>query len=495
MNKSPTNIIFKNNALLFGIIDQSDNIILITQNKNKQIIYANKSAQTLLNYTQEELLTKELTDLRITKKEDLKNRNSITFDTFQTKDFQELHLETQIQYIDDFIVYISKKYEQTLHDEVLKRTNDLNNQKIFLNTLINNAPTSIFYKDVKGRYLGSNEAWEKLTGLKGSDVINKSVYDIAPKDIAKIYAQQDEKVFNLEENPQIYKSQVYNKQEDKLSDVVFYKSAFFDTKGDVAGLIGVVIDITDITTLEKEKAQKEKIIYHQSKMAAMGEMIENIAHQWRQPLSIISTAASGIKMQKEFDFLTDEMLNKSLEGILTSSEHLSRTIDDFRDFFKPNKPKSNFKVQHLIKKTLSLISSKLKNRDITIITDIENIDIFGLENEFVHILINIMNNAYDVLNVTLEQEKFIFIQCYKTNHYLVITIRDTAGGIDEKIIDRIFEPYFTTKHQKQGTGIGLYMTEEIIKKHMNGFITVKNKSFEYKKKNYTGAQFSIKIPL
>lgn len=505
----------KNNEIFFSIMEQSNDIILICSTKDQEIIHANKKAIATFKYSKEELLEKKYTDLKSTLSK-IKEINYKNYKNFQDENYEilidknntEIYVEYSKQKIDDFTIYSAKncscyiqinekleQYNKKLQDEVLNKTTDLNNQTIFLNTLINNAPTAIFYKDVEGKYLGCNKAWENLTGLKEKDVLNKNVYDIAPLDIANIYATQDEKVFSLEESPQIYETQVFNNKKNELRNVVFYKSAYFDTNNDVHGLIGVVVDITDITTLEKETNQKEKIIYHQSKMAAMGEMIENIAHQWRQPLSMISTSASGIKMQKEYAILTDDALNDSIDSIVDSAQHLSKTIDDFRDFFKPNKERKSFNIKRLSKRALSLLSSKFKNKDIDVITDIEDVTVFGLENELIHVLMNILNNAQDALMHLSEVQKLILIQAYSKDDYLIITVQDSAGGIPEKIIDRIFEPYFTTKHQKQGTGIGLYMTEEIIKKHMNGYVTVKNKSFTFENNKHYGAKFIIKIPI
>jgi signal transduction histidine kinase len=245
----------------------------------------------------------------------------------------------------------------------------------------------------------------------------------------------------------------------------------------------------------KELIQKEKILNHQSKMAAMGEMIENIAHQWRQPLSIISTAATGAKLKKDFDTLSDNDFYETMNIINNSAQHLSDTIDDFRNFFTNEKEASSFDVNIPIDKVLYLISSKLKNRNITIIKNTEIISISGLVNEFIQVLINIINNAVDAFEDNSCKEKMIFINLFKENNILILKIKDNAGGIKEDILDRVFEPYFTTKHKSQGTGIGLYMSTEIIKKHMNGNLTVSNQEYTYNNIKYNGAEFKIEIPI
>ncbi|QKJ22454.1 cache domain-containing protein [Poseidonibacter lekithochrous] len=250
----------------------------------------------------------------------------------------------------------------------------------------------------------------------------------------------------------------------------------------------------DIKHHIKENQKQYELLAQKSKLAAMGEMMENIAHQWRQPLSLITTAASGIKFQKELDILSDEMLNDSIDSIGHSANHLSETIEDFRDFFKPNKEKSFFKLGDCIYKTFKLLSSQIQNKEIEIIEEIDNIEIDSFERELLQVLLNIINNAKDALS-KIEEEKYIFIKIYKTEEDAVIEIKDNAGGIKENIIERIFEPYFTTKHKSQGTGLGLYMSEEIVSRHMEGSLEVENSEYEYKGNSFRGALFTIKLPL
>jgi signal transduction histidine kinase len=245
----------------------------------------------------------------------------------------------------------------------------------------------------------------------------------------------------------------------------------------------------------KELIQKEKILNHQSKMAAMGEMLENIAHQWRQPLSLISTAATGAKIKKDFGTLSDNDFYETMDMINNSTQHLSTTIDDFRNFFNNDKDVSNFNINQPIEKVLSLINSKLKNRNINVIKNTQDVEVTALINEFIQVLINIINNSLDAFEEHNLEKKFIFIDLYKDNNSLILKIKDNAGGIKEELLNRIFEPYFTTKHKSQGTGIGLYMSMEIIKKHMNGDINVSNEEYIYDNIKCKGAQFKIEIPI
>jgi signal transduction histidine kinase len=263
---------------------------------------------------------------------------------------------------------------------------------------------------------------------------------------------------------------------------------------DKLSIIGTIQDITQNKTLEIEKHQKEELLYQQSKMAAMGEMIGNIAHQWRQPLSVISTAATGLKIQKEMSTLPDEELYSSLTAINTSAQYLSSTIEDFRNFFNSSNNKvSEFDIADAFSKTLNLIKAQFTSKDIEIIQDIVEFKIASIENELVQVLINILNNARDALISKETQRKLIFINTYTKDNTLCIEIKDNAGGIKEDIIDRIFEPYFTTKHKSQGIGIGLYMSKEIIEKHLEGIVFVSNEKYTFENIEYTGAKFNIEI--
>ena len=251
---------------------------------------------------------------------------------------------------------------------------------------------------------------------------------------------------------------------------------------------------TRIKKAVRENEEQSYLLSQQSKMAAMGEMIENIAHQWRQPLSIISTAASGMKLQKEFNSLNDEDFHESINNIMKNTRHLSQTIDTFRDFFKTDKGQTFFNIKETFEKTEKLITSKYKNSDIDIIKELDEIKLCGLESELIQVFMIILNNAKDAFENTKQDKKYIFITIYDDENFVYIQIKDTAGGIPENLIDKIFEPYFTTKKESQGTGIGLYISEEIIQKHMKGSITVSNQDFNYENNNYTGAQFEIKLP-
>ena len=249
--------------------------------------------------------------------------------------------------------------------------------------------------------------------------------------------------------------------------------------------------IIDISTLK----QQETTLIEQSRMVAMGEMIGNIAHQWRQPLSVISTGATGLQLQKEYDMLTDELFDETCEAINKNAQYLSKTIDDFKNFIKGDRKKIRFNLKDNIDSFIKLVEGSIKTNHIHLIpTMSEKIYIDGYPNELIQCYINIFNNSKDVLKDINDIERLIFINCNIEKDSIVITIKDNGGGIPDDIILKIFDPYFTTKHKSQGTGLGLHMTYNLIKDGMNGNIEAKNVKYKYENINYKGAEFKITLP-
>ena len=236
--------------------------------------------------------------------------------------------------------------------------------------------------------------------------------------------------------------------------------------------------------------ENEKKIFNSMKMSSLGDMIANIAHQWRQPLSVISTLASGLQVQRELDILSDEKFYKNMDMIIKQSEYLSDTIDIFRNFIQDDYVLSETDLHQDIDKTLKIIDVVLKDNNIELINNINydrKINLKLISGELSQVVINIFNNAKDALILKNIKDKKIIINTILNDGFCTITIEDNAGGIKEEIIPKIFEPYFTTKHKNNGTGIGLYMSYDIVTKHFGGDLYANNTN--------DGAKFYIKIPL
>ncbi|WP_419769172.1 MAG: sensor histidine kinase [Candidatus Marinarcus sp.] len=240
--------------------------------------------------------------------------------------------------------------------------------------------------------------------------------------------------------------------------------------------------------------QKDGVLFQQSKMVSMGEMLENVAHQWRQPLSIISSSASGMVLKMEYNLFHQDEAKNELNLIVQTTKELSSTIDIFNKYFSKSESLEYFNVTDAINSNLQIMDSSMKSNHIDIIKRFkDDITIFGFKNEFAQAIMNIINNAKDVLlqNIDIKYRRLICIELYKDKANTIITIIDNGGGIDETILDKIFDPYFTTKDKTQGTGIGLYLSREIIVNHMKGELSVKNDKFIVDGAEYLGAKFSI----
>ena len=237
----------------------------------------------------------------------------------------------------------------------------------------------------------------------------------------------------------------------------------------------VLRDMSQKNALEKEAKQKDSILIQQSKMASMGEMIGNIAHQWRQPLNALGLTIQKIKMYHDEDMLTSKELDKSVAKSQMLINKMSVTIDDFRNFFKVNKVKSQFSINEAIHNTFVLLESSLAHHNIklTVVTK-DEITLLGYKNELEQVLLNLINNAKDALIDNHISNPNIEIILSHSPNIITIEINDNANGVPAHIIDKIFEPYFTTKEQGKGTGIGLYMSKMIIENNMEGVLKVKN---------------------
>jgi len=239
----------------------------------------------------------------------------------------------------------------------------------------------------------------------------------------------------------------------------------------------------------------QKQLFKSEKMASMGEMIANIAHQWRQPLSVISVLATGLKLRQEMGMVTTKFIDETCDNINTNTQYLSKTIDDFKNFLKGDKSKSEFYLKDQINSFLNIIKSSANQNNIQIITNIDSlIKINSFESELTQCIINIYNNSKDAFIEHEVKNKLFIININKNEDEVVITLQDNGGGIPLDVIAKIFEPYFTTKHQSQGTGLGLHMTYNIIVERMSGNIEAINKEFIYENVEYKGACFTISLP-
>ena len=401
----------------------------------------------------------------------------------------KLHDDGYIFVIDYDLIYLSHIRKDYVGKHAITNNDTVQTKEVMQKLLYLAKAGEGFHSYVQNKKPGSEMPTKKVSFVKGLEnwswILGTGFYE---DDMNKAIAQKKK---DLDEKLRDYAFQIL-KVTVVLTIILLVLSVYF-SKILQSKFVKYKKEIKEHI---KENNRQQNIVAQKAKMAAMGEMIGNIAHQWRQPLSTISTSATGVKIQKEMDILDDKFLIESMTAINDSAQYLSTTIDDFRNFFKTNKEEVVFDIKDTINKALSLCSAHLHNLEVDIIKNVESAKITGYENEFIQVLINIITNAKDELaKKDANYKKLIFIDVEKKNNCLIIKIKDNAGGIPNKIKSRIFEPYFTTKHQSQGTGIGLFMCKEIIEKNMNGSLEEKNSNYLYKKGYYTGAVFEIKLPI
>lgn len=262
---------------------------------------------------------------------------------------------------------------------------------------------------------------------------------------------------------------------------IWFDSTFIPVKEDDGKIKYIIVTSEDITQRKDAQKQleelnknleqrikeevekslkKDKQLLKQSRLAQMGEILSMIAHQWRQPLTAISSTALTIELKLMLNKIETKELTESMQKIASFSQHLSVTIDDFRDFFKTNKEKSITSFKEIVESTCQIVGTSIESRNIIINRGCKgNVEFKSYPNELKQVLLNILKNAEDVLVEKKVSNAKINIQCYKKEDEIILEIEDNAGGIDSNIIDDIFDPYFTTKDKRTGTGLGLYMSK------------------------------------
>ncbi len=244
--------------------------------------------------------------------------------------------------------------------------------------------------------------------------------------------------------------------------------------------------INELQAKEKTIKEQDRQLFEQSKRAEMGEMIGNIAHQWRQPLAIVNTILAILKEKNSAGMLTKQDIENKIQKMEKRVDYMSDTIEDFMNYYKPDKDKSTFNVYEALHRALEVAAYIKDTETINIaITGDKNLLTYGLINEFVQVIVSILSNIYDIKESRKIEMIKIDIDLKESNSQAILSISDNAGGIDEDILGKIFNPYFTTKHQSIGTGLGLHIAKMIIEDNMHGSLSAEN--------NKDGATFTIKV--
>jgi PAS domain S-box-containing protein len=378
-------------------------------------------------------------------------------------------------------------------------------------SIYENAAEGIFRRTPAGRYLDVNPAMARIFGYESVLELLDKVIDIG----RQLYVQKERHAeFNrlLEEHGAVagFETQMFRK-DGSIVWVAMNARVVRDSAGAVLYYEGMLEEITERKKSEEalreseqkyrqlsealeqrvnetvnELRQKDKLLTIQSRQTVMGEMLNNIAHQWRQPLNMLGLLAQELQMTQKMTGLSEEFVEANVKKTLEIIRRLSKTIDDFRYFFKSDAERVEFKVSEQIEKSVSLLEGSFKAHGIR--TEVHRTGdpaICGYPGEFIQVLLNILINARDALVARQVDSPLISITLSSQGTRTVLCIADNAGGIPEEIQDKIFEPYFSTKGPRQGTGIGLFMCKTIIEKNMNGSLSVRNAG--------EGAEFRIEV--
>lgn len=394
-----------------------------------------------------------------------------------------------------------------------------------LGALSQATPEPLYVKDRESRLTFLNPATAKSIGRPVDELLGKNEYDWLPdREQAEIMIANDRRVMETGITLVVEEAMTgpYG-----VRQLLSTKSPLRNDAGEIIGIVCISRDITakkraeeDLHRIKKEleirvveRTQelertyeelhheikermaaleelhvKERLLIQQSRLAAMGEMISNISHQWRQPLNILGLIIQEMELAANSGKFTQTSLNASVAKAMQIISEMSRTIDDFRNFFSTDKMTVSFTICEVLDKTLSFMEYIFKQMEVHVeVTCEEDVRVEGLRNEYTQAVLNILSNARDVFLEREIVDPLISIRVFFENDMAVVIIKDNGGGIPQEIIDRIFEPYFTTKGPDKGTGIGLFMSKTIIEKNMGGRLTVCNAG--------TGAEFRVAIPL
>jgi len=369
-------------------------------------------------------------------------------------------------------------------------------QKEEFGTIFKISKDPVAILDLESRFLDFNDAYMEVTGYTRAELLQTSCIELSiPQDyerakqviskvIRKGFVKNFEKSCFAKDGTVMTINMTLSLMPDKKRIIVSAKD-MTENKQLRDNLNQLNLNLSNkVKEKLEELRQQEQLLIQQSKLAAMGEMISSIAHQWRQPLNLLSLKKDLLILSYENDELDDTLLIEYNKSVDDTIRYMSKTIDDFRNFFRPSKEKELFDVVQSIYDVVNMINAQLNQQAIklNIHQESQTIEFFGYPNEFKQVIINLIKNAQDAI-ATQKVKGIIDINLKSNEECVTIEVQDNAGGVPDEIRSKIFEPYFTTKFQKQGTGLGLYMSKSIIERNMNGRLSVENRN--------NGALFTI----
>ncbi len=386
------------------------------------------------------------------------------------------------------IVFVQTQNPSETKLELDEKSLALLNEKRLLKTIIDSAPIRIFWKDSNGVYLGCNRGFLDDAHLQEElQIIGKTDYEMVWKEDAERFREDDRRV-RESGVPELNFIERQPQKDGSYLMLSTSKVPLKDSKGNTIGVLGIYKDVTKEFKVKEELKEKDKLLLVQSRQAAMGEMIAMIAHQWKQPLSIIATVINTFQLEQALGESSQEDLDKHAKTVMDQVSYLSRTINDFRNFFKQDKAIQEVQPCTIIDDALLIIGKLIENSSIELrVSCLSDQTFYTFPSELQHVFINLLKNAADILVEKNKDEKWISIVIRQIDGFVLFEISDNAGGIDEVLLERIFEPYFSTKNEKNGTGLGLYMSKTIIEKNLKGTLRCTNSD--------VGAVFTVRLPM
>jgi two-component system CheB/CheR fusion protein len=386
-----------------------------------------------------------------------------------------------------------KAYEAKLKQQVRNEETKRSENEAFFNKIFETANLGICLTDKDGRFVVVNPAYCKIYGYNETELIGHHFTKVVPEENRQ-YMRELHDAFIYEEAAEIPRERDVVGKDGKELHIVA-------TAGKLDNIVGgpykitTIADMTEAHEARKLQNHHEALLIQQSKLASMGEMLGAIAHQWRQPLNVINCTTLDMRLKKQMGLLDDAYFDNAIAELGRMTQSMSRTIDDFMNFFKPSKQKKLFSLHECINYAADILSAQLNSHGIEVKNEVpKEVQIFGTIGELEQVILNLISNARDAFEETVPEKKEIRLHVDpSTKEEVVLLVDDTAGGMDEKVVGKIFEPYFTTKGDKQGTGIGLYMCGTIIEKTFGGSISATN---WYNEKNERmGARIVLGFPV
>ena len=373
-------------------------------------------------------------------------------------------------------IYRMREKIELRENELKDSAEQLAKTKEQLEYAINGTQDGLWDWDLVTNEVYFSPRWKEMLGYKDDELTNSFETWETHMHSDDIEKAKHDVTFSQEAPGRFYENIHRLKHKDgRWVWILSRGQTIFNEEGKAVRMIGFHTDISKQKELEKEILEQEEMIISQSRQAAMGEMIGMIAHQWRQPITVIAMGANNILVDIELEQGNEDNFKVEANSILQQTEYLSKTIDDFRNFFRPNKGKEESNIQDILLEAKQIMGTSLEYHNVSLsIQEIDVKPIYTYSRELLQVFLNLLKNSKEAIESKEIKNGYINISLEDTKETIVINICDNAGGIDENIINKVFNPYFSTKDAKTGTGLGLYMSKTIVDKHLNGTISVAN---------------------